>query len=121
VIVIVADVCVSKPADASPLLEVALPVACPDTVIGILKLPVKAARSPGDVRAVVCETELLVTGAKFLPLVPPPPGVPSNEVALKLSVTDGMARGIAPLGRLIERFAVVVPVISLGVAPRFSA
>jgi len=68
--VIVADVCVLKPEERSPLLEVALPVACPETVIGILKLPVKAARSAGDVKAVVSGAELLVTGAKSLPLGP---------------------------------------------------
>ena len=44
---------------------------CPDTLIGILKLPVKAARSAGDVKTVVWAPELLVTGVKSLPLVPP--------------------------------------------------
>jgi hypothetical protein len=53
------------------LLEVALPATCPDTLIGILRLPVKVARSADDVRTVVWAPELLVTGAKSLPLVPP--------------------------------------------------
>jgi len=53
------------------LLEVALPAMCPDTLIGILKLPVKAARSLGDVKTVAWAPELLAAGVKSLPLVPP--------------------------------------------------
>lgn len=69
--VIVAEVCVWNPAERSPLGELALPVAWPDTLIGIRKLPVKAARSAGEVKTVVWDVEPLVIGAKSLPLVPP--------------------------------------------------
>jgi hypothetical protein len=119
--VIVADVWVLKPADSGPALEVALPVACPDTLIGIRKLPVKAARSAGDVKTVVMGEESLVCGAKSLPLVPPSSRAPSKGAALKLSAIGGIVIGIAPLGTLIDRLAVVVPVIVPLEAPRFSA
>jgi hypothetical protein len=119
--VIVADVWVTKPADSAPPLDAALPVACPDTLIGIRKLPVNAARSAGDVKTVVTGAELLVCGAKSLPLVPPSSRVPSKGAALKLSAIGGIVIGIAPLGTLIDRFAVVVPVIVPLEPPRFSA
>jgi hypothetical protein len=48
-----------------------LSVAWPDTLIGIRKWPEKAARSAGDVNTVVWGVELLVTGGRTLPLVPP--------------------------------------------------
>ena len=96
-----------------PLVEVALPVACPDTVTGILKLPVNAARSAADVNTFVWAVELLVTGAKSLPLVPPSLRVPSNAEALKDSLTEGMVTAIAPDGTLIDRLPLVVPVIVL--------
>jgi hypothetical protein len=119
--VTVTDVCVSKPKDRSPPLEVALPVAWPDTVIGIRKLPVKAARAAGDVKTSVCADELLVTGAKSWPLVPLSSRLPSYAAASKLSVTAGMVTEIAPDGTLIDRFPVVVPVTVLLELPRFSA
>jgi hypothetical protein len=62
----------------APLLELAVPIACPDTVIGILKLPVNAVMSAGNVKAVVWVADLLVTGAKILPLLPASSSVPSN-------------------------------------------
>jgi hypothetical protein len=68
--VIVADVCVLKPSERSPLVELALPVAWPETLSGIWKWPVKAARSAGEVKTIVWGVELLVTGAKSLPLLP---------------------------------------------------
>ena len=106
-----------KSSERSPLVEEALPVACPETVIGILKLPVNAARSAGDVKTAVWAAELLVTGAKSLPLVPASSRVPSNADALKDSVTEGMFTGIAPVGTLTDRLALVVPVIVLAVEP----
>jgi hypothetical protein len=68
--VMVAEVWVLKAVDASPLLEEALPVAWPDTLIGIRAKPVKAARSAEEVNTVVWSVELLVTGAMVVPLVP---------------------------------------------------
>ena len=97
------------------------PVACPDTLIGILKLPVNAARSAGDVKTVVSAAELLVTGAKSLPLVPASSSLPSNGEALNVSVTDGTVTGITPVGTLIARLALVVPSIVVLDGPRFSA
>jgi hypothetical protein len=70
VIVTVTEVCVLKASDRSPFPELALPVAWPDTVIGIRKLPVNAAKAAGDVKAVVWVAELLATDAKSLPLTP---------------------------------------------------
>jgi hypothetical protein len=119
--VIVADVCVLKPSERSPLVELAVPVAWPETLIGIRKWPVKATRSAGEVNAVVCGVELLVTGAKVLPLAPPSSTRPSKGAALKVSVTEGMVTGIDPLGTLIDRLAPVVPAIVLLEFPRFSA
>jgi hypothetical protein len=54
----------------------------PDTVIGILKLPVNAARPAGDVKTVVWGAAVLVSGVKLLPLVPASLRVPSNGEAL---------------------------------------
>jgi hypothetical protein len=110
-----------KPSERLPVPDVALPVACPDTLIGIRALPVKAARSAGDVRTIVWALELLVTGAKSLPLDPASSRRPSNGEALKVSVTAGTVTGIDRLGRLIDRFALVVPVIAVLEGARFSA
>jgi hypothetical protein len=111
--VIVADVCVLKLAEKLPSVELAVPVAWPETLIGIWKWPVKAARSAGDVKTVVWGVELLVTGAKSLPLVPLSSRLPSKGEALKVSVTAGMVTGIAPLGTLIDKLPLVVPSIVL--------
>ena len=119
--VIVAEVSVLKLSDRSPLPELAIPVACPDTLIGIRKLPVNAAKSAGEVKTDVWAAELLVSVAKTLPLVPASLALPSNGEALKLSVTVGIVKGIAPLGTLIDRLAVVVPSIVVLEEPRFSA
>jgi hypothetical protein len=105
----------------SPPVERALPFARPETLIGIRKWPVKAARAVGDVKTVVRGLELLVTGAKSLPLVPPSSRLPSKAEAWKISVTDGMVTGIAPIGRLIDKLPLVVPSIVLLECPRFSA
>ena len=51
--VMVAEVSVWKELDTSLLAEETLPVAWPDTLIGIRKWPVKAARSAGEVNTVV--------------------------------------------------------------------
>ncbi len=40
---------------------------------------------------------------------------------MKVSVTEGMVTGIAPLGALIDKLPLVVPVIVLLEFPRFSA
>ena len=119
--VMVAEVSVWKELDTSLLAEETLPVAWPDTLIGIRKWPVKAARSAGEVNTVVRGAELLVTGAKVLPLVPPSLSVPSYAEALNDSVTEGMVTGTAPVGTLIARFPPVVPVIVPLEDPRFSA
>ena len=47
--------------------------------------------------------------------------LPSNGEALKVSVTDGIVTGIAPLGTLIDRLPLVVPLIVVLEGPRFSA
>src|SRR5947207_2908791 len=47
--------------------------------------------------------------------------LPSNGAALKVSVTEGMVTGTAPLGTLIDKLALVVPVIVLPDCVRFSA
>jgi hypothetical protein len=86
-----------------------------------LKLPVNAASDAGDVKTVVCAAELLVIGAKTLPLVPASLAVPSNGAALNVSPTEGMTSGIGPLGTLIDRLALVEPAIVLPEFPRFSA
>jgi hypothetical protein len=65
--------------------------------------------------------ELLVTGVKVLPLVPPSSRLPSKAEALKVSVTGGIVTGIAPLGRLIDKWPLVVPSIVLLECARFSA
>jgi hypothetical protein len=109
----VADVCVLKPSERLPSVELATPVAWPETLIGIWKWPVKAARSAGDVKTFVWGVELLVTGAKSLPLVPPSSRLPSKAVAWKVSLTEGMVTGIAPLGTLIDKLPLVVPSIVL--------
>jgi hypothetical protein len=119
--VIVADVWVLKPAETSPLVELELPDAWPETLIGIRKWPVKAARSAGEVKTIVWGVELFVTGAKVLPLVPPSSMLPSKGAALKVSVTEGIVSGIAPLGTVIDKLAPVVPTIVLLEFPRFSA
>ena len=85
------------------------------------KLPVNAAKSAGEVKTDVWAAELLVSVAKTLPLVPASLALPSNGEALKLSVTDGIVKGIAPLGTLIDRLALVVPSIVVLEEPRFSA
>jgi hypothetical protein len=119
--VMVADVCVLKPSERSPSVEPATPVAWPETLMRIRKLPVKAARSAGDVKTVVWGVELLVTGAKSLPLVPPSSRLPSKADAWKVSVTEGIVTGMAPLGTWIDKLALVVPAIVLLEFPRFSA
>jgi hypothetical protein len=107
--------------EASLLVDVAIPFAWPETVIGTRKLPVNAARSAGDVKTVVCTAELLVTAGNCLPLVPASFAVPSNGEALNDSVTDGIESGSPPVGTLIVSSALEVPSIVLADDPRFSA
>jgi hypothetical protein len=51
--VMVADVSVWKAVDTSLPSEATLPVAWPDTLIGIRKWPVKAAKSAGEVNTII--------------------------------------------------------------------